>query len=158
VFCLVTLHRNDFTLDMFSVQVIEVLGTPLVTDTYIQEFVTHNCIKIDVYIPRNVEKLEPVFCPLTAGKICLNTCTRTLTWKPLTFLSHIKSRTNDDRFPLSLWETWFCSTPGVPIPALIGPSQQCACNVFHYDSYGDHLQTCQTQSEDSQVHDWVVYR
>ena len=29
---------------------------------------------------------------------------RTLTWKPLGFLSHIKRRTNDDRFPLSLWE------------------------------------------------------
>ena len=34
--------------------------------------------------------------------------TRTLTWKPLAYLS-IKCRTNDDRFPLPLWETWFCS-------------------------------------------------
>ena len=32
---------------------------------------------------------------------------RTLTWKPLGFLSHIKRRTNDDRLPLSLWEVWF---------------------------------------------------
>ena len=53
--------------------------------------------------------------------------TRTLTWKPLTFLSHIKRRTNDDRFPLSLWETWFCSSLGVPIPSLIGPSQPVVC-------------------------------
>ncbi len=83
---------------------------------------------------------------------------RILTWKPLGFLSHIKLRTNDDRFPLSLWEVWFCSTLGVPIPALIGPSQQCACNAFHYDSFGDHLQTCQVTSAASQVHDWVVYR
>jgi len=29
---------------------------------------------------------------------------RTLTWKSLGFLSHIKRRTNDDRFPLSLRE------------------------------------------------------
>ena len=29
---------------------------------------------------------------------------RTLNWKPLGFLSHIKRRTNGDRFPLSLWE------------------------------------------------------
>jgi hypothetical protein len=28
--------------------------------------------------------------------------TRTLTWKSVVFLSHIKSRTNDDRFPLPL--------------------------------------------------------
>jgi hypothetical protein len=32
------------------------------------------------------------------------------------------------------------------------------CNVFHYDSFGDHLQTCRVKSVDSQVHDWVVYR
>ena len=29
---------------------------------------------------------------------------RTLNWKPLGFLSHIKRRTNGNRFPLSLWE------------------------------------------------------
>jgi len=83
---------------------------------------------------------------------------RTLTWKPLGFLSHIKHRTNDDRFPLSLWEVWFCSTLGVPIPDVIGPSQQCVCNAFTYDSFGDHLQTCQVKSAATQVHDWAVYR
>jgi hypothetical protein len=31
--------------------------------------------------------------------------TRTLTWKSLGFLSHIKRRINDDRFPLSLWDS-----------------------------------------------------
>ena len=56
---------------------------------------------------------------------------RSLSWKPLGFLSHITRRTNRDRFPLSLWEVWFWSTIGVPIPALIGPPQQCACNSFH---------------------------
>jgi hypothetical protein len=81
-----------------------------------------------------------------------------LTWKPLGFLSHIKGRTNRDRFPLSLWEVWFCSTLGVPISALIGPSQQCASNSFHHDSFGDHLQTCKVKSVVSQVYDWVVYR
>ena len=29
---------------------------------------------------------------------------RILTWKPLGFLSHVKRRTNDDRFPIALWE------------------------------------------------------
>jgi hypothetical protein len=67
-------------------------------------------------------------------------------------------RTNDDRFPLSLWEVWFCSTLGVPIPVLIGPSQRCTCNTFHYDSFGDHLQTCQVKFAASQAHEWVVYR
>ncbi len=44
------------------------------------------------------------------------------------------------------------------MPTLIGPSQRCACNAFHYDSFGDHLQTCQVKSTASQVHDWVMYR
>ena len=44
------------------------------------------------------------------------------------------------------------------IPTLIGPSQWCDCNVFHFDAFGDHLQTCQVKSAVSQVHDWVVYR
>ena len=26
------------------------------------------------------------------------------------------------------------------------------------DTYGDHLQTCQTQSTTLQIHDWVVYK
>jgi hypothetical protein len=80
-----------------------------------------------------------------------------LSWKPQGFLNHIKQCTNSDRFPLSLWEVWFCSTIGVPIPVLIGPSQECACNSFHHDSFGDHLQTCKVKSTASQVHDWVVY-
>jgi hypothetical protein len=83
---------------------------------------------------------------------------RTLNWNSLGFLSHIKRRTNNDRFPLSLWEVWFYSTLGVPIPELIGPSQWCTCNAFHYDPFGDHLQTCRVKSAYSQVHDWVVYR
>ena len=47
---------------------------------------------------------------------------------------------------------------GVPIPTLIGPPQECVCNAFCYDSYGDHLQTCQVKSAVSQVHEWAVYR
>ena len=54
---------------------------------------------------------------------------RTLTWKPMVFLSHIKRRSN-----------------------------QCECNAFVYDTLGDHLQYCQTKSAVSQVHDLVVYR
>jgi hypothetical protein len=101
---------------------------------------------------------------------------RILKWSPLGFLSQIKRRTIGDRFPLSLWEVWFFSTlgvprlahhdlnrrwrktKGVPIPALIGPPQRCACNGFDYDPYGDHLQTCQVKSMSSQVHECVVYR
>jgi hypothetical protein len=83
---------------------------------------------------------------------------RTLTWKLLAFLSPIKCRTNDDRFSASQWESFFFSSLGVPTPSLLGPAQQCASNAFSYDTFGDHLQTCETKSAASQVHDWVVYK
>ena len=83
---------------------------------------------------------------------------RTLTWKPLGFLSHVKRRTNDDRFPLSLWEVWFCTQLGVTIPDLIGPLRQCPCNAFQIDCFGDHWQTCQVKSAATQVHDSAGYK
>ena len=83
---------------------------------------------------------------------------RTLTWKPLAFLNHIKRRSNDDRFSASQWESFFCSSLGVSTPTLLGPDQFGACNAFSYDTLGDHLQTCQTKSVSSQDHDWVVYK
>ena len=54
--------------------------------------------------------------------------------------------------------SFFCSILDVTNPVLIGPAQQCVCNAFSYDIFGDHLQTCQTKSAVSQVHDWVVYK
>jgi hypothetical protein len=98
-------------------------------------------------LPHDMYALEPGDIPF-----------RILSWKPLGFLSHVKRRSNDDRFPLTLWEVWFCSQIGVPIPELIGTLRQCPCNAFQIDYFGDHLQTCQAKSAATQVHDWVVYR
>ena len=86
------------------------------------------------------------------------TPSRPLVWTPLTYLNHIKCRSDDDRFLTSEWETLICSSLGVTTPALLGPPQQCAYNDLSYDPFGDHLQTCQTKSASSQVHDWVVYK
>ena len=83
---------------------------------------------------------------------------RMRTWKPLAWLSHIKRRSNDDLFSTCKWESFIFSILGVSTPALLGPAQQCACNSFAYDTFGDHLQACQTKSAASQVHDWVVYK
>ncbi len=46
-------------------------------------------------LPHEMYELEPGDPP-----------SRTLSWKPLGFLSHVKRRTNGDRFPLALWEVW----------------------------------------------------
>ena len=61
-------------------------------------------------------------------------------------------------FRLLKWESFSCSNLGVSPPGLIGPVQQSVCNSFTYNSFGDHLQTCQVKSTDSKVHDWVVYK
>ncbi len=53
-----------------------------------------------------------------------------LTWKTTVFISHIQSRSHDDRFPIPL------------------------C----FDHYGDHIQTCQCQSAALPAHEWIVYR
>ncbi len=47
---------NDFTPEMFTVEGIEVLGTPIGTEGYVKNFVAQNCVKII----RDIEKLEPL--------------------------------------------------------------------------------------------------
>ena len=60
-----------------------------------------------------------------------------VTWKPTTWISHIMCRSHDDRLPLQVWESWFCSNLGVPIPALLVNPCPCVCQYF--DVFGDHL-------------------
>jgi hypothetical protein len=81
---------------------------------------------------------------------------RKLTWKPTAWISHIMRRSHDDRIPLPVWEAWFCSTLGVPIPALLANPRPCACQ--HFDVFGDHLQTCKHQSAALHTHELFVYR
>jgi hypothetical protein len=80
-----------------------------------------------------------------------------LTWKTTSFISHIQSRSHDDRFPIPLWVTWFCQSLGVPIPSLLENPRQCPCRQFSFDHCGDHIQTCQCQSAALPAHEWIVY-
>ena len=63
-----------------------------------------------------------------------------------------------EHFLQSLCHVDFLLYPGRAHSVLLGPAQQCACNAFAYDTFEDHLQTCQTKSTASQVHDLVVYK
>jgi hypothetical protein len=65
---------------MFTVQGIEVLGTPLGTDFYVRNFVSQNCIKIT----RDVEKLETlsdVFIHFQLIQKTMNTCIQYMSGK-----------------------------------------------------------------------------
>jgi hypothetical protein len=84
--------------------------------------------------------------------------TRILTWKTTAFLSHIHPRSHEDRFPIPLWETWFCRSLGVPIPVFLENPRQCPCRQFSFDHYGYHIQTCQRQSAALPPNEWIVYR
>jgi hypothetical protein len=68
------------------------------------------------------------------------------------------SHSHDDRFPISRWETWFCSRLGVPIPTLLGNPRQCPCRHFSFDPDDDHIQKCQCQSVTLPTHGWMVYK
>jgi hypothetical protein len=70
-------------------------------------------------------------------------------WKTTTFLSHIQPRSHDDRFPIPLWETWFCQSLGVPIPVFLENPRQCPYRQFSFDHYGDHIQTCHRLSNNT---------
>ncbi len=67
------------------------------------------------------------------------TPTYILTWKNTVFISHILPRSHDDRFPIPLWETWFCQSLGVPIPVLFANPRQCPCRQFSFDHYGERV-------------------
>ena len=82
--------------------------------------------------------------------------THMLTSKPTAFIIHIMSRSHDDSFPIPLWETWFGQSLGVPIPVLLENSRQCPCRQFSFDSYSDHIQTCQRQSASLPEYEWIV--
>ena len=66
---------NDFTLDMFKDEGIEVLGAPVGTDKYIKTHVTQNCL----CIMTDIAKLEPLDDGLVHFqllKYCMNTRTQ----------------------------------------------------------------------------------
>ncbi len=63
---------HDFTFNMFSVEGIEILGTPIGTDIYIKNFVQNNCLKIinDVVNP---DPFTDGFVHFQLIKFCMNT-------------------------------------------------------------------------------------
>ena len=66
---------HDFTFNMFSVEDIEILGTPIGTDIYIKNFVQNNCLKII----NDVVKHDPLtdgFVHFQLIKFCMNTRTQ----------------------------------------------------------------------------------
>jgi hypothetical protein len=73
--------------------------------------------------------------------------------KTTAFISHIQSRSHDDRFPIPLWETWL-SKSWCSHTSLTRKSWQCPCRQFNFDHYGDHIQTCQRQSATLPAHEW----
>ena len=79
--------------------------------------------------------------------------TRTLTWKSLAYLSHIKRRTNDDRFPLPLGRLGSAPAAVYQSRLQLDLLNSAHATLFNMITYGDHLQTCQTQSAALQVHD-----
>ena len=78
---------------------------------------------------------------------------RKLTWKPTEWISHIMCRSHDDHLPMPIWETWFYSTLGVPIPTLSRDRALASSLIFMGIIYRG-----QYQSAALHTHEWFVYR
>ena len=66
---------NDFTLDMFKDEGIEVLGTPVGIDRYIKTHVVQNCLRIMTDIAKH-EPLDDGLVHFQLLKYCMNTYTQ----------------------------------------------------------------------------------
>ena len=66
---------HDFTSNMFSVEGIEILGTPLGTDIYIKNYVQNNCLKI-INDAGKHDPLTDGFVHFQLIKFCVNTRTQ----------------------------------------------------------------------------------
>ena len=66
---------NDFTLDMFKDEGIEVLGTPVGIDRYIKTHVVQNCLRIMTDIGKH-EPLDDGLVHFQLLKYCMNTYTQ----------------------------------------------------------------------------------
>ncbi len=78
---------------------------------------------------------------------------------PATGLSHSTNHYHSSDLPFEMYTLESGEPPSRTLNwKRLGFLRQCVCNVFHYDSFGDHIQTCQVKSVASQTHDWVMYR
>ena len=74
---------NDFTLDMFKDEGIEVLGAPVGTDRYIKTHVAQNCLRIMADIAKH-DPLDDGLAHFQFLKYCLNTCTQYISKRDVT--------------------------------------------------------------------------
>ena len=106
----------------------------------------------DSALRAELEELEP------EGK---NAKARRLWYKPLAWLGVIRPLAQGEDWPLPLWQTFFTTTIGFPLPLLSaapGQSKVCGCRKFIIDKLGDHVSTCTAHSAAQIAHDWTVER
>ena len=65
-------NTQDITLDMFTTEGIEILGTPVGTDRFIQKHVAQNCLKIMEDIAKH-EPLDDGLVHFQLLKYCMHT-------------------------------------------------------------------------------------
>jgi hypothetical protein len=84
---------------------------------------------------------------------------RTLKIKPMAWLSQIRATDDDESWPLDLWQSFFCSTIGLPLPIVAAQSStRCGCGRWYLDQYGDHAKTCKHHTGATKAHDWACER
>jgi hypothetical protein len=82
---------------------------------------------------------------------------RKLFWTPLGFLGQLGTSRQADVWSTSLWQTFFCTTLGAPVPILsLDFPKAYPCASFNIDAYGDHVHTCNKIAGITTAHNWAV--
>jgi len=81
-----------------------------------------------------------------------------LTWNPLGFLSDRSKHKSETRFPLDVWQAFFCRSFGAPIPKMLAHSHSrtlCCCKMC-IDPLGDHVLTCKQHTGSIRGHNHLM--
>ena len=81
-----------------------------------------------------------------------------LNWSPLGFLSDFSTNKFGTRFPLDVWQAFFCRSFGAPIPRMLARAHSrtfCSCKMC-IDPLGDHVLTCKQHTGSIRGHNHLM--
>ena len=81
-----------------------------------------------------------------------------LNWNPLGFLSDLSTNKSETRFPLDVWQAFFCRSFGAPIPKMLAHAHSCtlcSCKMC-IDPFGDHFLTCKQHTGSIHGHNHLM--
>jgi len=81
-----------------------------------------------------------------------------INWNPLGFLLDLSAHKIETRFPLDVWQAFFCRSFGAPIPKMLTHAQsRTLCSYkMGIDPFGDHFLTCKQHTGSIRGHNHLM--